>query len=71
MHIGSTQAEGNASAFARLHGINQSRLNRYVATRAAPKAIGYIAARSLEREIGLQERDLDKLPDGRSLTCPC
>jgi hypothetical protein len=59
-----TQAEGNASAFARRHGINQSRLNRYVTTRVAPKAIGHIAARSLEREIGLEERDLDRLPDG-------
>jgi hypothetical protein len=59
-----TQAEGNASAFARRHGINQSRLNRYVTTRVAPKPVGHIAARSLERDIGLEERDLDRLPDG-------
>ena len=58
------QCEGNASSFARMHGINQSRLNRYVATRAAPKPIGYIAARSLEQAMGLEERALDKLPDG-------
>ena len=58
------QSEGNVAAFARKHGIIQSRLNRYVATKAEAKPMGFIAARSLEQQIGLEERALDRMPDG-------
>jgi hypothetical protein len=59
-----SEAEGNVAAFAKKHGLNQSGLNRYVAARATPKRIGYIAARKLEQDLGLEERALDRLPDG-------
>lgn len=54
-------AHGNTAKFARDRGLNQSLLSRYVKTRghAAAEPIGWIAARNLERRLGLNEGYLD------------
>ena len=55
------QSHGNTAEFARERGLNQSLLSRYVKTRghAAAQPIGWIAARNLERKLGLNDGYLD------------
>ena len=54
-------SHGNTAEFARERWLGQSLLSRYVKTRgqAAARPIGWIAARTLERKLGLAEGYLD------------
>ena len=53
-------AHGNAAEFARMHGLGQSLVSRYFTVAGEyAKPMGYIAARNMERTVGLVDGYLD------------